>query len=167
MDNSDDGWSDVQQILDIAAVLMAFEQIGGAEASLNMAKEYALDRFAFGRQIGSYQAIKHKLADMYIKIELAKSKGAIILGVVNSVGSSISRLTHEGAYLHTGPEIGVASTKAFTVQLAALVDRGHRELPIKADFIGKNLPTSKNQSVKVLLGEIDGRDEVTIEEGDE
>ena len=38
MDNSDDGWSDVQQILDIAAVLMAFEQIGGAEASLNMAK---------------------------------------------------------------------------------------------------------------------------------
>ena len=54
-----------------------------------------------------------------------------------------------------------------TVQLAALVDRGHRELPIKADFIGKNLPTSKNQSVKVLLSEIDGRDEVTIEEGTE
>jgi pyrimidine operon attenuation protein/uracil phosphoribosyltransferase len=53
------------------------------------------------------------------------------------------------------------------VQLAALVDRGHRELPIKADFIGKNLPTSKNQSVKVLLSEIDGRDEVTIEEGAE
>jgi len=54
-----------------------------------------------------------------------------------------------------------------TVQLAALVDRGHRELPIKADFIGKNLPTSKNQSVRVLLSEIDGRDEVTIEEGAE
>ena len=53
------------------------------------------------------------------------------------------------------------------VQLAVLVDRGHRELPIKADFIGKNLPTSKNQSVKVLLSEIDGRDEVTIEEGAE
>jgi pyrimidine operon attenuation protein/uracil phosphoribosyltransferase len=52
-----------------------------------------------------------------------------------------------------------------TVQLAALVDRGHRELPIKADFIGKNLPTAKNQSVRVLLSEIDGRDEVTIEEG--
>jgi len=49
--------------------------------------------------------------------------------------------------------------------LAALVDRGHRELPIKADFIGKNLPTAKNQSVRVLLSEIDGRDEVTIEEG--
>jgi pyrimidine operon attenuation protein/uracil phosphoribosyltransferase len=50
-----------------------------------------------------------------------------------------------------------------TVQLAALVDRGHRELPIKADFVGKNLPTSKSQSVRVLLGEIDGRDEVSIE----
>ena len=50
-----------------------------------------------------------------------------------------------------------------TVQLAALVDRGHRELPIKADYVGKNLPTSKNQSVKVLLSEIDGRDEVSIE----
>jgi len=46
-----------------------------------------------------------------------------------------------------------------------LVDRGHRELPIKAYFIGKNLPTSKNQTVRVLLSEIDGRDEVTIEEG--
>jgi pyrimidine operon attenuation protein / uracil phosphoribosyltransferase len=54
-----------------------------------------------------------------------------------------------------------------TVQLAALVDRGHRELPIKADFVGKNLPTSKSQSVRVLLGEIDGRDEVSIEGADQ
>jgi pyrimidine operon attenuation protein/uracil phosphoribosyltransferase len=52
-----------------------------------------------------------------------------------------------------------------TVQLAVLVDRGHRELPIKADFVGKNLPTSRNQSVKVFLSDIDGRDEVSIEEG--
>lgn len=52
------------------------------------------------------------------------------------------------------------------VQLAVLVDRGHRELPIKADFVGKNLPTSKNQSVKVRLIEHDGIDEVSIE-GDE
>jgi pyrimidine operon attenuation protein/uracil phosphoribosyltransferase len=49
------------------------------------------------------------------------------------------------------------------VQLAVLVDRGHRELPIKADFVGKNLPTSKNQSVKVTLAEHDGADEVRIE----
>jgi len=49
------------------------------------------------------------------------------------------------------------------VQLAVLVDRGHRELPIKADFVGKNLPTSLHQSVKVKLVEHDGSDEVTIE----
>jgi pyrimidine operon attenuation protein/uracil phosphoribosyltransferase len=49
------------------------------------------------------------------------------------------------------------------VQLAVLVDRGHRELPIKADFVGKNLPTSKSQSVKVSLHEHDGVDEVRIE----
>lgn len=50
------------------------------------------------------------------------------------------------------------------VQLAVLVDRGHRELPIKADYVGKNLPTSLSQSVKVSLTERDGCDEVTIEE---
>lgn len=51
-----------------------------------------------------------------------------------------------------------------TVQLAVLVDRGHRALPIRADFVGKNLPTSTMQSVKVHLSEIDGLDEVLIEE---
>jgi pyrimidine operon attenuation protein/uracil phosphoribosyltransferase len=50
-----------------------------------------------------------------------------------------------------------------TVQLAVLVDRGHRQLPIRADFVGKNLPTSEKQSVKVSLTEIDGVDEVVIE----
>lgn len=59
-------------------------------------------------------------ADTLAAIELAKDKGAIVLGVVNTVGSSISRATHEGAYLHAGPEIGVASTKAFTAQLTVL-----------------------------------------------
>ena len=59
-------------------------------------------------------------ADTLAALELAKEKGAIILGVVNAVGSSISRITDEGAYLHAGPEIGVASTKAFTGQLSVL-----------------------------------------------
>ena len=59
-------------------------------------------------------------ADTLAAIELAKSKGAIVLGVVNTVGSSIARSSHEGAYLHAGPEIGVASTKAFTAQLTTL-----------------------------------------------
>ena len=59
-------------------------------------------------------------ADTLAAMELAKSKGAIILGVCNVVGSSIARLSHEGAYTHAGPEIGVASTKAFTAQLSVM-----------------------------------------------
>jgi pyrimidine operon attenuation protein/uracil phosphoribosyltransferase len=51
-----------------------------------------------------------------------------------------------------------------SIQLVVLVDRGHRELPIKADYVGKNLPTSLSQSVRVHLLEIDGRDEVEVEE---
>ena len=49
------------------------------------------------------------------------------------------------------------------IQLVVLVDRGHRELPIKADYVGKNIPTSASQSVQVHLNEIDGRDEVELE----
>jgi glutamine---fructose-6-phosphate transaminase (isomerizing) len=59
-------------------------------------------------------------ADTMAALELAKSKGAIILGVCNVVGSSISRITDEGVYTHAGPEIGVASTKAFTAQVTVL-----------------------------------------------
>lgn len=50
-----------------------------------------------------------------------------------------------------------------TVQLAVLIDRGHRELPIRADYVGKNIPTSKNETVKVHISSVDGLDEVTIE----
>jgi glucosamine--fructose-6-phosphate aminotransferase (isomerizing) len=59
-------------------------------------------------------------ADTLVAIETAKEQGAIILGVLNVVGSSIARKSHAGAYTHAGPEIGVASTKAFTAQLAVL-----------------------------------------------
>ena len=53
-------------------------------------------------------------------LELAKEKGALIYGIVNNVGSSIARLTDAGSYIHAGPEIGVASTKAFTGQVTLL-----------------------------------------------
>lgn len=59
-------------------------------------------------------------ADTIVAIDKAKEQGAFIFGVVNVVGSSIARLSHAGAYTHAGPEIGVASTKAFTAQLAVL-----------------------------------------------
>jgi glucosamine--fructose-6-phosphate aminotransferase (isomerizing) len=59
-------------------------------------------------------------ADTLVAIERAKEQGAFIFGVVNAVGSSIARISHAGAYTHAGPEIGVASTKAFTAQLTVL-----------------------------------------------
>ncbi len=60
-------------------------------------------------------------ADTLVALEKAKEKGAFIFGVVNAVGSSIARISNAGAYTHAGPEIGVASTKAFTGQLAVLM----------------------------------------------
>lgn len=63
----------VNLLTDQAAVLTAFEQIGGAEVACYMARDYVLERYAFGRQVGGYQAVKHRLADMMIKIELARS----------------------------------------------------------------------------------------------
>jgi len=62
-----------EAILDRAAVLLGFEQLGGASVCLDMATEYAKERYAFGRPIGGNQAIKHKLADMYVKNEVARS----------------------------------------------------------------------------------------------
>lgn len=59
-------------------------------------------------------------ADTLAALELAKEKGALIYGIVNNVGSSIARITHCGSYIHAGPEIGVASTKAFTSQITVL-----------------------------------------------
>ena len=59
-------------------------------------------------------------ADTLAAVELARSKGAFIYGICNVVGSSIARATHSGTYIHVGPEIGVASTKAFTGQVTVL-----------------------------------------------
>ena len=68
-----EGFALLEQITDRAAILLAFEQCGGADRCLEMAKAYALERYAFGRVIASYQAIKHKLADIYVKNELARA----------------------------------------------------------------------------------------------
>lgn len=86
-------------------------------------------------------------ADTLVAIENAKSKGAIILGVVNVVGSSIARVSHAGAYTHAGPEIGVASTKAFTAQLAVLT--------MIALHIGYRKGTIDHQRYSHLMKELD------------
>jgi acyl-CoA dehydrogenase len=66
-------WAAIERLLERAAILVAFEQVGGAQAALDMAVGYAKDRYAFGRPIASFQAIKHKLADIYVATQLARS----------------------------------------------------------------------------------------------
>lgn len=68
-----EGLDVLSRAFDRAAVLVAFQQVGGAEQTLEMARDYALQRIAFGRPIGSFQAIKHMLADMYVSLTLARA----------------------------------------------------------------------------------------------
>jgi glucosamine--fructose-6-phosphate aminotransferase (isomerizing) len=91
-------------------------------------------------------------ADTLAAIELAKSKGATVLGICNVVGSSIARATHAGVYTHAGPEIGVASTKAFTAQVAVLTLLGLL-LAQKKGSISK----SEFQKILVELDNIPGK----------
>ena len=67
------GWDILSTVLDLAAIGLAAEQVGGAQFVLEMAVQYAKDRVQFGRPIGSFQAIKHKCADMLLEVESAKS----------------------------------------------------------------------------------------------
>lgn len=83
------GWDAVRGVLDRAAVLVAFEQVGGASACLEMATNYARERHAFGRPIGSFQAIKHKLADVYIATELARSNAYYGAWAISSGGAEL------------------------------------------------------------------------------
>jgi alkylation response protein AidB-like acyl-CoA dehydrogenase len=86
------GFDLLEQINDRAAILLAFEQCGGADRCLEMAKAYALERYAFGRVIASYQAIKHKLADMYVRNELARSNAYYGAWALNT-GAPATRLS--------------------------------------------------------------------------
>jgi len=108
-------------------------------------------------------------ADTLAAIELAKSKGAIIFGICNSVGSSIPRATHAGAYIHAGPEIGVASTKAFTGQITVLTmmalliayrkgtisERNYRELLVELELIPSKIEKALklNNQIKYIAEE--------------
>lgn len=88
-------------------------------------------------------------ADTLAAIELAKSKGATIFGICNVVGSSIPRITHAGSYTHAGPEIGVASTKAFTAQVTVLT-----MMALSVARKRGAIPESKYQSIAVELSKI-------------
>jgi acyl-CoA dehydrogenase len=99
-----EGWRLLERLYDAAAVYFAFAQVGGAEAAMWMARDYALQRHAFGRAIGSYQAIKHKLADCYVKLELARSNayyGAMMLtdgGADLPLAAAAARIAATEAY---------------------------------------------------------------------
>lgn len=99
-----EGWQTLERLYDAAAVYFAFAQVGGAEAAMWMARDYALQRQAFGRAIGSYQAIKHKLADCYVKLELARSNayyGAMMLtegGADLALAAAAARIAATDAY---------------------------------------------------------------------
>ncbi|HEX2890940.1 acyl-CoA dehydrogenase family protein [Vineibacter terrae] len=103
---SGDGWHITTQVMDRAAILMAFEQVGGADRALEMARDYALDRMAFGRPIGSFQAIKHMLADMYVSATLARSNcyyaaWALASGAVElPVAAATARVSATTAFQH-------------------------------------------------------------------
>jgi glucosamine--fructose-6-phosphate aminotransferase (isomerizing) len=100
-------------------------------------------------------------ADTLAAIELAKSKGATIFGICNVVGASIPRASHAGAYTHAGPEIGVASTKAFTAQVTALL--------LIAIAIGQRKGTLTKDRIRTFLNELEtipSKIEKTLESND-
>jgi acyl-CoA dehydrogenase len=100
----------LRRVLDRAAVLIAFEQIGGADAALAMATDYAKLRQAFGRPIGSFQAIKHKLADMYTRNELARSNAYYAAWALDSseadvpLAAAAARVAASEAYEYAAKE---------------------------------------------------------------
>jgi alkylation response protein AidB-like acyl-CoA dehydrogenase len=104
------GWALIQRVLDRAAVLTAFEQIGGADKALELACDYTKDRIAFGRPVGSFQAIQHKLADMFVSAALARSNtyyGAWALSAGEGElpeAAAAARITANEAYRHCARE---------------------------------------------------------------
>ena len=101
-------------------------------------------------------------ADTLEATRIAKKKGGVVLGIVNAVGSSIARITDEGCYLHAGPEIGVASTKAFTSQLMLLLMIG-----AKTAYLKKNISTKKYEKMISELKRIPSKIKEVLELNDD
>jgi glucosamine--fructose-6-phosphate aminotransferase (isomerizing) len=121
-------------------------------ARINVEVEYASE-FRYRNPIISEEDVviaisqSGETADTLAALELAKSKGATILGICNVVGSSISRLTDGGSYTHAGPEIGVASTKAFTAQVTIL--------SLLALSLGHKKGTISESEFRILIAELE------------
>lgn len=111
----------IRHILDRAAIMMSFEQIGNAQAALDMACAYARERYAFGRPIGSFQAIKHKLAEVYVALELARSNAYYGAWALNSeaaelpVAAAVARIAAcDAGWLATKENIQTHGGMGFT-----------------------------------------------------
>jgi glucosamine--fructose-6-phosphate aminotransferase (isomerizing) len=121
-------------------------------ARINVEVEYASE-FRYRNPILSENDVviaisqSGETADTLAALELAKSKGATILGICNVVGSSIARITDAGSYTHAGPEIGVASTKAFTAQVTVLT--------LMALSLAKKKGTISESKFRQLLAELE------------
>jgi alkylation response protein AidB-like acyl-CoA dehydrogenase len=105
-----EGWSVLERVLDLAAVGLAAEQVGGAQFVLEMAVQYAKDRVQFGRPIGSFQAIKHKCADMLLEVESAKSAAYYAAWCASELNdelpsvASLAKAYCSEAYFHAAAE---------------------------------------------------------------
>ncbi len=122
--NAGEGLGLFEAINDRAAVLLAFEQVGGADMCLEMAKTYALERYAFGKPIGGYQAIKHRLADMYTKNTLARGNAYYGAWALNSdapelpIAAAGARISACDAYWYGAKEnVQVHGGMGFTWEL--------------------------------------------------
>ena len=104
------GWTTLAGVLDLAAVALAAEQVGGAQRCLDMAVEYAKQRVQFGRPIGSFQAVKHKCADMLLEVETARSAAYYAMWAAAgesddlSVVASLAKAHCSDAYFHVAAE---------------------------------------------------------------
>jgi len=104
------GWSTLETVLDLAAVALAAEQVGGAQKVLEMAVDYAKVRVQFGRPIGSFQAIKHKCADMLLEVESAKSAAYYGMWCASEMNdelpstASLAKAYCSEAYFHAAAE---------------------------------------------------------------
>jgi acyl-CoA dehydrogenase len=119
-----EGADSVRRLLDCAAVMLAFEQVGCAQAALEMARDYARERYAFGRPIGSFQAIKHKLADVYIAVELARSNAYYGAWALHSdaaelpIAASVARISAcDAGWLASKENIQTHGGMGFTWQM--------------------------------------------------
>jgi acyl-CoA dehydrogenase len=148
------GWDQAEHLLDRAAVLVAFEQVGAADRVLEITRDFALGRYAFGRPIASFQAVKHRLADVWCEIELARSNsyyGAWALSNEEQeldIAACVARIQASHAFDHSTVEMiefhgGVGYTWEYDCHLF------YRRAKLLSTFLG-NVPSWKEKLIARL-----------------